>query len=268
MIFKLLFSKYPEFQSKHFFFDDYGWGTLSSSIAFAQCFLENNSSRFNESYRLIDGLELSDYRTHSTYINGNLSQFNTDRENQGDQIPKGKDYIITSLLNGYWFHDQCNSIHQFCKELVCKGFFQDPFEVDDKKGFANSAYVQHSYFPSRLSVDSYFIGNFKNLDPFNAFRKKIGENASVVSVLNLSYVLASDSVEIGGLIDKIQLYKSKSTKVVVVYQNPTLSQLNEKWNKLVNDLSKKFTVKVNYDKHLPIKYYTRSVVNCKILTIS
>ena len=259
-IFNSIFEQNLDLDNKTFFFHDYGCGTLSSVMAFGASFQKNKLYNLGNSFTQAELFK--DYDNYYKYSNIEVLShlhFYID-ENYGDVSSYELGVIrnagsiqcfnLPSLINGYCLNDISTSVKSFLKEFLKENFFTEP----NQNYFFNVADCtdSHFYFPN--IADKFYVGNF-SYDPINPFKSFCNsqnkETKDCVVIINFSYVLASDSVEIETINSMINEYLKTGCRLIIVNQNPDLDILNKKWEILKD--------KVEYVKSIkglqPIKHF-------------
>ena len=125
-IYDKLFSECGAFKNKTFFFQDYGCGTLSSTMAFSACF-QKYTSRVIEvktecKYNEIDVYSHLHFYVADQFTNvtsgGELGIIRNAREIVGFNLP--------NLINGYFLHDKSNNLTTYLTDFLKENFFHHP----------------------------------------------------------------------------------------------------------------------------------------------
>lgn len=240
-IYNSIFEHHLCLENTTIFFHDYGCGTLSSTMAFGASFQKNKLSTLDQGTRQVELFEHLD----EFYKYGNIDVlshllFYTD-ENHGDvswhelgEIRNAGSiqyFNLPSLINGFCLNDISTSIKSFLQAFLKENFFTEP----NQNYFFNVADCtdSHFYFPN--IADKFYVGNF-SYDPINPFKSFCNsqhkDTKDLVVIINFSYVLASDSVEIETINSMINEYLKTGCSLIIVNQNPDLDSLNKKWELL------------------------------------
>lgn len=227
-IFCNLFEEVKDFQKQIFFFHDFGCGTLSSTMAFGASFKKFNfNSLTDRDYNTIDVLNNFHFYFQENAYNGALSLELGSIRNAGGIT----NFRLPNLINGYWLNDISNKIHNYLKNTLQENFHTEP----EQSYFFNVASCTDSHFHFENVADKFYLGNFdyEPIQPFTSFcnSQKINRQ-SVTVVINFSYVLASDTIDIEQIKVLISEYQKTGCKMMIINQNPDLDSLNIKWEQL------------------------------------
>lgn len=264
-IFSIFFKKYFDSKSNIFFFHDYGCGTLSSTMAFGCCLQKFIYGYMTES-ELISNNEKIDYLrpilyeytyNHIDLLNHLLYFKATDTfgciETHEIGLIRNAGEIqyfdLPPFVNGYNLFDISKEIQSFLDDFLQENFYAEP----NQNYFLNTASCTdgHFYFPN--VADKFYVGDF-GTEPitFKSFcnHQKISTN-EVNVIINFSYVLASESINIEKIKALIEEYQKTGCNLIIVNQNPDLDILNSKWEELKKLLNYKSIIKGTQ----PIKHF-------------
>jgi hypothetical protein len=256
-IYNKLFEEHEEFENKTFFFHDYGCGTLSSSMAFGACFQKHNLSELENQnefkYNHIDVLShLHFYVAESTFGDVRSGELGIIRNAANIQY-----FNLPNLINGYCLNDISTTITKFLERFLAESFYAEPYQYY----FFNTAFCTDSHFYFGNVSDKFYLGNFgyDPIQPFKSFcNSQFKSTNEIVVILNFSYVLASESIEIESINSIINEYTKTGCRLIIVNQNPDLDSLNTKWEVLKNSLTFSNTIKgVQPIKHFGSKSKSR-----------
>ena len=230
-IYSKLFEEQEEFQNQTFFFHDFGCGTLSCTLAFALAMQSKNCQ--HEEYTTCGIFDLCD----------DLEFYYQDGEYE-PILKKGfytfgypiLQYRRPKYPNGFFLSDISASTKKYNKAFL---------STEDIIDFFNTASVYYSeiHLPhDRVVAEKVFLGPFycANSDeyPLTYFAKSITKPVSEITViLNFSYVLASESIDIESIKSLIEQYQKTGCKLIIVNQNPDLDSLNINWEQLKNKIT-------------------------------
>ena len=261
-IYNSIFEQHLDLENKTVFFHDYGCGTLSSTMAFGASFqkyklsptenkikqtnfFESLENEFVYKYNNIDVLSHLYYYTDEN--NGDVSSSELGQIRNAGSIQY---FNLPNLINGFCLNDISVSIKSFLQEFLKENCFAEPYQ----DYFFNVADCtdSHFYFPN--IADKFYVGNF-SYDPVQPFKSFCNSQKRAtkdhVVIINFSYVLASDSIDIDSINSMINEYLKTGCSLIIVNQNPDLDSLNKKWE-LLKD-------KVEYVKSIkslqPIKHF-------------
>ncbi len=249
-IYNKLFEEHEEFENKTFFFHDYGCGTLSSSMAFGASFQKHNLSEVENQnefkYNHIDVLShLHFYVAESAYGDVTSGELGIIRNAANIQY-----FNLPNLINGYSLNDISTTITKFLERFLAESFYTEPYQYY----FFNTASCTDSHFYFGNVSDKFYLGNFgyDPIQPFKSFcNSQLKSTNEIVVILNFSYVLASESIEIESINSIINEYTKTGCRLIIVNQNPDLESLNTKWEQLKDKI--KFVKSVNGVQ--PIKHF-------------
>jgi hypothetical protein len=239
-IYNILFEENLLIKNKPIFFHDYGCGTLSSTMAFGASFQKDKpvTSRKWEDFRNIEFDILYEYGpidvlNHLYFYmeekNGSVSLHEIGANRNAGQIKNFN--LVGRTVNCYFLNDISHEITSFVKDFIQENFYVESHQ----NHFFNIAECTDSEIKFFSVADKFYLGNF-NYDPTSAFKsfcnsQKKNPNETVV-ILNFSYVLASNSIDIDKLDRIIQAYLKSGCTLLIVNQNPDLVSLNKNWELL------------------------------------
>lgn len=265
-IYDNLFSECDAFKNKTFFFQDYGCGTLSSTMAFSACFQKytsreieaNNELNYNYTSAVIK--PQNEFKYNEIDVCSHLHFYVADQftsvESGGElgiirNAQKIVRFDLPNLINGYFLYDKSNNLTAYLTDFLKENFYSELY----CDYFFNMADCTdgHFYFPS--PADKFYVGNFWGIDPFRSFCQSQQKSARDVTViLNFSYVFASESIDIDKLVSIIDEYQKSGCQLIIVNQNPDIDAFNEKW-----EILKKRIKYIPYKQGvLPIKFFPKS----------
>lgn len=237
-IYNNIFEHHLDLENTTIFFHDYGCGTLSSAMAFGASFQKYKSRTLDQSTIQVELFEHLykygniDVSSHLNFYiddgHGNVSSCELGEIRNAGSIQY---FNLPSLINGFCLNDISTSIKSFLQEFLKESFFTEP----NQNYFFNVADCTdlHFYFPN--IADKFYVGNFSYnpIQPFKSFcNSQHKETKDLVVIINFSYVLASDSVEIDNINSMINEYLKTGCRLIIVNQNPNLDSLNKKWELL------------------------------------
>jgi hypothetical protein len=246
-IYKKLFEEQEEFQNQTFFFHDFGCGTLSSAMAFGASFQKYNLSELTfQEHNSIDVLNNFQFYFQGNAYEG-ISSLELGCIRYAGSITNFK---LPNLINGFWLNDISNTITIFLKSFLQENFYTEPYQHH----FFNTASCSDSHFYFGNVADKFYLGNFnyEPIQPFISFCNSQNKSKNEITViLNFSYVLASESIDIENIKSLVSEYEKTGCKLIIVNQNPDLDSLNTKWEELKKS--------IEFDKEIkgvqPIKHF-------------
>lgn len=265
-IYDKLFSECDAFKNKTLFFQDYGCGTLSSTMAFSACFqkyksreIEDNNELFY-SYPSTEIKSLNEFKYNEIDVCNHLHFYVADKftsvESGGElgiirNAQKIFRFDLPDLINGYFLFDKSNNLTKYLTEFLKENFYVEPY----CDYFFNMASCTDGHFYFSSPADKFYIGNFVGIDPFKSFCQSQQKSAKDVTViLNFSYVFASESIDIDKLVSTIDEYQKSGCQLIIVNQNPDIDAFNEKW-----EILKKRIKYIQYKQGvLPIKFFPKN----------
>lgn len=256
-IFSIFFKQYFDSKSNTFFFHDYGCGTLSSAMAFGACLqqhlnymtegeiIENNKINYlrpigyEYSYNHIDVLN------HMSYI----KEFNSFPYIEKYELGKirnagGIQYFdLPDFVNGYYLFDISSEIINYLDEFLQENCYVENYQ----NYFYNTSACTDGHFYFLNIADKFYCNcNKFCAEPlaFKSFCNDQKKTPSEVNVIvNFSYVLASESVNVENIKALIVEYQKTGCNLIIINQNPDLDILNHKWEELKNGINFKHVKK-------------------------
>jgi hypothetical protein len=247
-IYKKLFEEQVEFQNQTFFFHDFGCGTLSCTLAFTLAMQIENSQHTEYTtcgiFDLCDDLQF--YYQDGEYEPICKKGFYT----FGHPILQ---YTKPKFPNGLLLSDISATIKKYNIEFLTSEHLSHFLKTAD-------VYYSEVHLPhNRVVSEKIYLGPFScaNSDeyPLIYYAKSINKPVSeITAILNFSYVLASESIDIDSIKSLINQYQKTGCKLIIVNQNPDLDSLNSKWEELKKSIN--FDEEIEETKGVqPIKHF-------------